>query len=142
MMAEKARLFGDERTRERIFRSKQPEEMKILGREVRGFDSALWNKAKYSIVLNGNYYKFAQDKEMRDYLLSTTGRILVEASPFDKIWGIGYSSDNPDAKDPTRWRGRNLLGFALMEVRDDLAKTYKNYSLIDWKKYQNEYCCS
>ncbi|MDJ1480497.1 NADAR domain-containing protein [Cytophagaceae bacterium YF14B1] len=134
MMAEKARLFEDTETESKIMKATDPKEMKSLGQKVKNFDQSLWDKAKYSIVLNGNYYKFAQNKDMRDFLLSTGNQILVEASPLDTIWGIGLAEDNAKALDPTTWRGSNLLGFALMEVRDELRKVYKNYHIIDWSK--------
>ena len=90
----------------------------------------VWDKAKYSIVLNGNYYKFTQNKEMMDFLLSTGDKILVEASPMDTIWGIGLSKDNEKAQNIAAWRGKNLLGFALMEVRDEIRKLYQNVHLL------------
>lgn len=132
MMAEKARLFNDKEILEQIMESKDPKEMKALGKKVRNFNQELWDKAKYSIVLNGNYFKFSQNKEMRDFLLGTKDKMLVEASPLDTIWGIGLSEDNEKASNPNLWRGQNLLGFALMEVRDDLRNIYQNYNKIDW----------
>lgn len=74
------------------------------------------------IVLEGNLAKFGQDAGLRDYLLSTGERILVEASPLDRIWGIGMGKNDPDAGDPMKWRGQNLLGFALTEARDRLRQ--------------------
>ena len=94
------------------------------------FDPAVWDKVKYSIVLNGNYYKFTQNQAMMDFLLSTGDKILVEASPLDTIWGIGLGKDNEKAFNIASWRGKNLLGFALMEVRDELRKLYKNAHLL------------
>lgn len=132
MMAEKARLFKDKEIEKQIMQTSNPKEMKALGKKVKNFDQTLWDKVKYSIVLNGNYYKFSQNKEMRDYLLSTGNKILVEASPLDTIWGIGIGEDNSKAQNPTTWRGKNLLGFALMEVRDELRKLYENYDKVDW----------
>ena len=140
MMAEKARLFEDKEIEEQIMQTSEPKEMKALGKKVKKFDQTVWDKAKYSIVLNGNYYKFAQNKEIRDFLLSTEDKILVEASPLDTIWGIGLGEENPKSHNPQTWRGKNLLGFALMEVRDELKKVYKNYDKINWeqlKKYTN-----
>ena len=104
--------------------------MKALGRKVRNFDPQVWDKVKYSIVLNGNYYKFTQNKEMMDFLLSTGDKILVEASPLDTIWGIGLDKDNEKAHNIASWRGKNLLGFALMEVRDEIRKLYQNVQLL------------
>ena len=130
MMAEKARLFGDEEVEEEIMNTHDPKLMKALGRKVRNFDPQVWDKAKYSIVLNGNYYKFTQNKAMMDFLLSTGDKILVEASPLDTIWGIGLSKDNEKAQNIAAWRGKNLLGFALMEVRDEIRKLYQNIHLL------------
>ena len=130
MMAEKARLFGDEEVEEEIMNTSDPKLMKALGRKVRNFDPQVWDKAKYSIVLNGNYYKFTQNKEMMDFLLSTGDKILVEASPMDTIWRIGLSKDNEKSQNIAAWRGKNLLGFALMEVRDEIRKLYQNVHLL------------
>lgn len=113
-------------------KSKNPKEIKALDKKVRNFNQELWDKAKYLIVLNGNYAKFSQNKEMRDFLLGTKDKILVEANPLDTIWGIGLGEDNEKASNPNLWRGQNLLGFALMEVRDDLKNIYQNYDKIDW----------
>ena len=135
MMAEKARLFGDEETEKQIMEATDPKQMKALGRKVKNFKEKIWLKLRYSVVLNGNYLKFAQNKDMRDILLSTGDKILVEASPLDIIWGIGYSKNNAEAAIPQNWRGSNLLGFALMEVRDDLRRVYQNYNKIDWTQF-------
>jgi ribA/ribD-fused uncharacterized protein len=122
MMAEKARLFGDADMATRILAAKSPAEAKKLGREIRGFVPATWEAHKYDIVRTGNYHKFSQHKALRDFLLATSNRVLVEASPVDTIWGIGLAADSPDAANPARWQGPNLLGFALMEVRDQLRQ--------------------
>ena len=71
-------------------------------------------------MVAGNLAKFEQHDDLRDYLLGTGDRVLGEASPVDRVWGIGLSRDDPAASDPSRWRGHNLLGFALMRVRDML----------------------
>ena len=128
MMAQKAELFGDKEIRQQILESRDPKHIKALGRKVRGFDQALWDRAKYSIVLNGNWCKFSQNRALRDFLLSTGDSVLAEASPYDAIWGIRLGEDSPDAKNPLRWRGQNLLGFALMEVRDELRRVTQNES--------------
>lgn len=117
MMAEKARLFGDDAAVPGILASATPAEAKKLGREVRGFVDARWKVACFEIVVRGNVHKFGQDPVLRDYLVGTANRVLVEASPRDLIWGIGLGAANEAATDPRRWRGRNLLGFALMEAR-------------------------
>lgn len=122
MMAEKARLFGDADAAARILAAKKPAEVKRIGREVRGFDEEIWNDARFDIVVRGNTAKFGQHPELRDFLLNTGERIIVEASPVDRIWGIGLAGDDPDAGNPERWKGLNLLGFALMETRDILRR--------------------
>ena len=133
MMASKAQIFGDEQMRARIMQSRDAKQMKALGRQVRGFAERLWGEVRYSVVLSGNYYKFTQNPAMMRFLLATGDKILVEAGPLDKIWGIGLGRQSENASRPSAWRGRNLLGFALMEVRDELRRLYKNYDLIDKK---------
>lgn len=126
MMACKARLFGDEGIRRQIMESSDPEEIKGLGRKVANFDRDIWDHSKYAIVVEGNLCKFKQNHELAEYLLSTGDAVLVEASPYDTVWGIGLSQDSPEAQNPTLWRGENLLGFALMEVRDGLRPGMRN----------------
>lgn len=121
MMAQKAQLFGDDAAVPGILAARTPAEAKKLGRQVRGFDEARWKAACFEIVTSGNVHKFGQDPVLRDYLLGTANRVLVEASPRDLVWGIGLGAANEAATDPRRWRGRNLLGFALMEARERLA---------------------
>lgn len=132
MMEQKAELFGDEKIRRQILECQTPKQMKALGRKVQGFDQTVWDRVKYSIVLNGNWYKFSQNRKLRDFLLSTGDSILAEASPYDGIWGIRLSADSPDAQDPEKWRGQNLLGFALMEVREELRRVTQNEALCDF----------
>ena len=121
MMAEKAKLFGDEEIRAEILNTDDPRMCKALGRKVKNFDKAVWDKEKEHIVRKGNTKKFLQNSALRSFLLSTGDKVLVEASPTDRVWGIGLGKNNPDALDPQKWRGQNLLGFALMNVRDFLA---------------------
>lgn len=120
MMAEKARLFGDEFALGQILGSVDPAELKRLGRTVRGFDEAVWGRARFGIVTAANIHKFGQNVALRSYLIATANAVLVEASPTDRVWGIGLAASDPEAADPTRWRGENLLGFALMRARDEL----------------------
>jgi conserved hypothetical protein, ribA/ribD-fused len=122
MMAGKARLFGDEAALAAIMAAPSPGAAKALGRQVRGFDEARWAEARYDIVVRGNLAKFSQHDDLRDFLLRTGRRVLVEASPYDRIWGVGLGRDHPNVGTPSRWRGRNLLGFALMEVRERLTR--------------------
>lgn len=120
MMTGKARLFGDAPTADRIRAAGSPKQAKELGRQVSGFNEALWNDAKLEIVVEGNLQKFAQNPSLADFLLQTGDKVLVEASPVDRIWGVGLAADDTRVENPIQWRGQNLLGFALMEVRDRL----------------------
>lgn len=120
MMAGKARLFDDEQALAQILAAPTPAEAKDLGRLVRGYDDDAWCAARFEIVVAGNVAKFGQDQALRAYLLDTAQRVLVEASPRDRIWGIGLGAGNERATDPRQWRGGNLLGFALMEARSRL----------------------
>jgi ribA/ribD-fused uncharacterized protein len=122
MMAGKAQLFGDEEMLARILASETPADAKKLGRSVRDFDQDIWVKQRYDIVVRGSIAKFGQDPRLTDFLLATGDKVLVEAAPRDVIWGIGLGKDNPRALDPVRWRGQNLLGFALMDARAALAE--------------------
>ena len=120
MMASKARCFKDVETLAKILRSLSPETQKKLGRRVKNYNEEIWDKVRYYFVVKGNYAKFSQNKELKEALLSTENKILVEASPYDCIWGIGLSLENPDKFDESKWRGTNLLGKALMEVREKI----------------------
>lgn len=120
MMAEKAALFGDQETRARIIEASDPNAAKALGRQVRGFDEALWVRERFGIVVKANQAKFSQNAELGAFLQATGERIIVEASPVDRVWGIGLAKDDERAVRPDRWRGLNLLGFGLMRVREGM----------------------
>ena len=121
MMAEKARLFEDDVTLKKILGAKTPKEQKALGRAVKGFNEKTWKKNRYRIVVEATRAKFTQHEDMKKKLLDTGDAILCEASPIDRIWGIGLKKHDPKAKDPKLWKGLNLLGDALMEVRKELS---------------------
>ncbi|MEU2422516.1 NADAR family protein [Streptomyces sp. NPDC007851] len=121
MMAGKARLFADPEAERRILAAGHPAEAKKAGRLVRGFDEAVWQRERLGIVTEGSVHKFSADPALRDFLLATGDRVLVEASPVDRVWGIGLAATAEEAADPARWRGANLLGFALMAARKRLT---------------------
>jgi len=121
MMAAKARLFGDQEALASILGADEPLACKKIGRTVRNYDDVHWSSARFDLVVAGNIAKFGQNQPLRDHLLASGDAILVEASPRDQIWGIGFGRDNPAVHDPLRWRGRNLLGFALVKVRAVLS---------------------
>lgn len=122
MMAKKAELFNDNEVLEKIIQANSPAEAKKLGREVRNYVDSVWLENRFEIVRQGNFYKFSQNKDLAAFLINTKKRVLVEASPVDAIWGIGMAGDHKDVLNPEKWRGLNLLGFVLMEVRDELKQ--------------------
>jgi hypothetical protein len=121
IMASKARLFpGNDNILNEIMTSTKPLNIKTFGRMVANFDDAVWSEKRFDIVVAGNYAKFSQNEDLKKILLDTGNALLAEASPLDKIWGIGLSINNPDIATPSLWNGINLLGKALMEVRTKL----------------------
>lgn len=125
MMSKKAELFGDVNMMKMIMDTDKADEIQKYGRRVKNFDEEIWNRFKFPIVLTGNYYKFSQIPELRRFLLGTGNALLVEASPYDKVWGIGLKADDERALNPDTWKGKNLLGFALMEVRDEINRLWR-----------------
>ena len=119
MMWNKASIFGDYGMLGRIEDTDSPRKQKMLGRKVKGFDSARWDKCKFGVVYGNNLDKFVQHDDLKKLLLSTGKKVIAEASPWDSIWGIGMSVDSADILDTSKW-GQNLLGKALMEVREDI----------------------
>jgi ribA/ribD-fused uncharacterized protein len=122
MMHGKATLFGDAAVAAEILAAAHPREHKALGRKVANFNDAVWKRERERIVRDGNRAKFGQNADLRAALLATRGTTLVEASPRDTIWGIGLAAADPRANDPATWRGQNLLGKILTELRDELAR--------------------
>ena len=120
MMANKAKLFNDMEVFEKVLTKTSPKDVKDLGRQIKNFDAVVWDSQKYQIVKGGNYLKFSQNESLKQFLIQTKNKVLVEASPADAIWGLGMAEDNMKIKNPSEWRGENLLGFALMEVRNEL----------------------
>jgi ribA/ribD-fused uncharacterized protein len=123
MMAGKARLFGDRRALTEVLAVRDPWDAMKVGRQVRGFVASAWMRERWHLVVAGNVAKFSQNPELRTYLVGTGSRILVEASPQDRIWGVGLTADDDRAAVPAQWQGLNLLGFALMETRMKLANS-------------------
>jgi ribA/ribD-fused uncharacterized protein len=121
MMWRKALLFDDSSTASRVLAASSPAAAKALGRQVSGFEDSTWVAVRTEIVVTANLAKFGQDSALRSYLLGTGSRVLVEASPLDRVWGIGLEASDPRAADPSSWLGLNLLGEALMEVRSRLS---------------------
>jgi hypothetical protein len=122
MMAEKARLFGDKNAEKMIMGTSDPSDQKRFGRGVQGFDTRKWDSVCYEIVVRGNLEKYRQNAGLCENLLATGNLTMVEASPKDKIWGIGMDKNHKDATKPGKWLGRNLLGKALNDVRATIRK--------------------
>jgi ribA/ribD-fused uncharacterized protein len=120
MMAAKAELFGDNDTYTKILNNNNPKICKTLGRKVKGFNEKTWEDNREWIVFRASILKYGQNQELKDVLLSTGSKCIVEASPYDKIWGIGMRESHIDATNPQRWKGLNLLGNALMLTREKL----------------------
>ncbi len=126
MMAQKAVLFGDEKIRAEIMAAGHPKQFKDLGRKISHFNQKVWDENCCKIVIRGNVAKFSQNPELREFLLGSNMRVLVEASPMDKIWGIGMGEDDRRCENPTLWNGTNFLGFCLMEARDIIREGREN----------------
>ena len=120
MMFKKAELFNDSEMMSKIMKSNNPKDQKAFGRLVKNFDEKIWNEHAENIVYDGNYAKFSQNPKLLKSLLDTNDKLLVEASPYDKIWGIGLNESDARKTLPENWKGLNLLGKILTKVRDDL----------------------
>jgi len=120
MMQQKAKLFGDTRMEKRIMETTSPREQKRLGRLVKGFEVDKWENIAFDVVKRGNIAKFSQNPELLEVLKSTKGKEIVEASPEDKIWGIGLHESEERAWDKATWEGKNWLSEAIMEAREEL----------------------
>lgn len=123
MMYHKAKLFDDVYHMEKIMQTVDPRKIKDYGRAVQGFVNKTWLDNREIIVENGCYLKFTQIPELKKFILDTGDRMLIEASPYDDIWGIGLRASDPRSNDPAQWKGLNLLGKILMKVRDRINAT-------------------
>lgn len=122
MMAEKARMFRDDKALKQIMASDSPLVQKKLGRRVKDFNIPKWNNVARDVVYTGNMEKFLQNEDLLIQLLDTGSLTLAEASPTDCVWGIGLNANDPNATHPNKWRGKNWLGLTLMRVREDIRK--------------------
>lgn len=122
MMAEKARLFKDENMLRKILTTTDPSQQKKYGRQVRNFDKNEWDAIAQDVVYDASMAKFTQNKHLKEQLLDTGDAILVEASPYDDVWGIKMFVDHPDILDPSKWKGKNWLGIACTKARESIRK--------------------
>ncbi|MEK6828787.1 MAG: NADAR family protein [Nanoarchaeota archaeon] len=120
MMYKKALMFGDFESAKKVMATSNPKEQKQIGREVKGFKDDVWIKYCRKIVYDANVAKFTQNPDLLKTLMDTGEAILVEASPYDKRWGIGLGAENPFAQDRSTWQGLNWLGEAITQVRKDI----------------------
>jgi len=132
MMQQKALEFGDSHLAHCIMSTHNPEAQKLLGQRVTPFDQAVWDQRACAIVKRGNFEKFSQNVDLRTELCATRGQILVEASPWDRRWGIGRRQGDPLAHVRTRWLGNNWLGFILTELREEVFD--RPSVVVDWKR--------
>lgn len=133
MHHQKAVTFNDEERAYLILATDDPVQQKKLGRQVQNFDPHVWGRKSVEVVAKGSEHKYLQNPEMKKALFDTFPRDLVEASPRDRLWGIGLGATNPKAQDPSQWRGKNLLGKTLTEVRDRLWRDENEYPEEDIK---------
>ena len=127
MMYFKAELFGDEDSMGKIMRTNDPSLQKKIGRAVANYDEEVWKEKRYNIVFQLLVEKFKQNSDLKSILLNTGDKCIVECSPYDKIWGIGMGVDQyPEILNKINWKGDNLLGEILMEVRSWLRDGYAN----------------
>ena len=119
-MAKKAKFFGDEEMYNAILNSETPKEAKKYGRLVKNFDAEKWSKVCFDKMYDAVYAKFSQNNDLKELLLSSDfeGKSFVEGSPFDAIWGVKMDWRNPDIDNEENWKGENLLGKVLTEIRD------------------------
>ena len=125
----KAIVFGDEVIAKQILEDGDPKKVKALGRKVQNYDEQMWNDKRFQIMLRANVAKFSQNEDLKQLLLSLEyeGRGFVEASPYDKVWGVRMYESNPDIDDETKWKGLNLLG----KVLDETRRIIKEYDAIN-----------
>ena len=121
--AEKARMFKDQSTLNRIMDSQNPTEMKFLGRNTKNFNQKTWDEKASTVMLHALRAKFNQNPKLQEKLISTQDKILAEASKNDKVWGIGLALNDQNAFLKDKWQGRNQLGNLLMTVRDEIIRT-------------------
>lgn len=122
MMYGKAMTFMDGAAMKAVMAEKDPRNQKAIGRTIVGYDNDIWNEVKFPIVQRGNYFKFSQNPDLKELLILTDGYELVEASPYDKIWGVGLGPDDPKILDPANWEGENLLGKTIDAAREQIIK--------------------
>ena len=126
MMTKKAELFNDEEIKNKILSTNNVRKQKELGRQIKNFNESIWNENKIKIVYIGNKLKFTQNQNLKSELMNTNDKLIVEASPNDKIWGIGLHEEDPNSLNQNEWKGQNLLGNILTILRKDIRIINEN----------------
>ncbi|MGO4529514.1 NADAR family protein [Paenibacillus sp. 2TAF8] len=124
MMHQKALLFNDQNNADKIMKTRSASVQKKLGRQVAGFNQTIWESECQRIVYEGNRAKFTQNEDLLAALLATRGTTLVEASPDDRIWGVGLAEEDPRIRNRKTWRGTNWLGEILTRLREEIGSDY------------------
>ena len=122
MMYKKAQLFNDTEIMQEILSTDNVGKIKMLGRSVKNYDEVMWNGVRQIVVYEGLYAKFSQNESLHEKLLATENDILAECAVSDCIWGIGLAMNDDKRLSTEEWRGQNLLGFAIMQIREKLSK--------------------
>lgn len=122
MMYQKAIIFDDDYIAKQILKTSNPKEQKALGRKVSNFDASVWNKVAQHVVYEGNYFKFTQNPKLLKFLLDIDNEVFVEASPYDRIWGIGMNETQAKITPANEWNGTNWLGLVLTKLRNNLRE--------------------
>ena len=130
MMHQKALLFGDTEIAKQVMETRHPADQKKLGRQIKNFDKNEWDKVNLQIVYKGNYAKYTQNEELKQLLINTGDRLIVEASPEDRIWGIGLHENDPNVDNPMLWKGQNLLGWAITLVKQEILDQLKKETTV------------
>ena len=118
MMYMKGKVFGDEEAMREVMLTEDPKRHKEIGRSVKNFDVDTWSAKAYQVVVEANYAKYSQNPELRQFLIDSGSRKFVECAPYDKIWGNGLNITQSLQSPEAMWEGTNLLGKAIMDVRE------------------------
>jgi len=126
MMAQKALLFRDFEVFEKMLKTNSPKTLKRLGKQVKNYDDTIWGEVRQAMMHRGIRAKFQQNPDLLQKLIETDELILAECSPYDKLWGIGLAVDDARVQETAKWKGKNLLGSILMDVRSELKSWLLN----------------
>ena len=121
--AEKARLFRDQITVNKIMEADSPAEMKFHGKHITGFNQKTWDETSATVMITGLRAKFRQNSTLQAKLLATQDKHLAESSKNDRVWGTGLAMSDENAFNKDNWNGKNQLGNLLMKVREEIRRS-------------------